>query len=252
MKTTMINDIDNAYNNFLTALTAENLTLNVKEVTELNEIIENRKVQAEGIADKMKWIAIRPEVFEEKNNIIRHELNRYLMEIDDFYKKSRETILLTQIEDLKEQIIKSITGYKGIDENLIKRIANVSDTQVPPSSLKALRMDEYINKQKVILIFSTNDKKSYKNDIEEMFANATKRQYDSYIAEILEVAKAKTAELIEEFKNNIGIISINLEFLINNEKRMSSMQEQAKALLDLVEQKDRELNSRIWGEDLEN
>ncbi|MGN0401042.1 MAG: dynamin family protein [Acetatifactor sp.] len=251
MKTTMVNDIDNAYANFLNSLTAENLAMNVHEVAELNEIIENRKSQAEIIADKMKWIAIRPEVFEEKNNIIRHELNRYLMEIDDYYKKSRERILITQIEELKEQVIKSITGYKGIDENLIKRIANVSDTQVPPSSLKALRMDEYINKQKVILIFSTNDKKSYKNDIEEMFTTATKRQYDSYIAEILEVAKAKTAELIQEFKNNIGIISINLEFLINNEKRMSSMQEQAKAVLDLVEEKDRELNSKIWGEDLE-
>lgn len=250
MKTTMVNDIDATYEKFLNTLTAESLAQNVREVIDLNAIIENRKSQAETIADKMKWIAIRPEVFEEKNNIIRQELNRYLMEIDDYYKTSRETILRQQIEELKSQLISTITGYKGIDEDLVKRIANVSDTQVPPSSLKALRMDEYINKQKVILIFSTNDKKSYKNDIEEMFATATRRQYESYIAEILDVAKTKTAELIREFKDNIGIISINLEFLINNEKRMSDMQSQAKNVLDLVEEKDRELNRRIWGEEI--
>lgn len=250
MKTTMVNDIDATYEKFLNTLTAESLSQNVPEVVDLNAIIENRKSQAEIIADKMKWIAIRPEVFEEKNNIIRQELNRYLMEIDDYYKTSRETILRHQIEELKSQLISTITGYKGIDEDLVKRIANVSDTQVPPSSLKALRMDEYINKQKVILIFSTNDKKSYKNDIEEMFATATRRQYESYIAEILDVAKNKTAELIREFKDNIGIISINLEFLINNEKRMSDMQFQAKSVLDLVEEKDRELNRRIWGEEI--
>lgn len=249
MKTTMVNDIDATYESFLNTLTADNLTQNVSEVIDLNAIIENRKSQAEKIADKMKWIAIRPEVFEEKNNIIRQELNRYLMEIDDYYKISRETILKKQIEELKSQLISTITGYKGIDEDLVKRIANVSDTQVPPSSLKALRMDEYINKQKVILIFSTNDKKSYKNDIEDMFATATRRQYESYIAEILDVAKTKSAELIREFKDNIGIISINLEFLINNEKRMSDMQLQAKNVLDLVEEKDRELNRRIWGEE---
>ena len=248
MKTTMVNDIDATYSSYLSSLTPENLFENYEEVVKLNAIIESRKLQAEKIADKMKWIAIRPEVFEEKNNIIRNELNRYLMEIDDFYKVSREAILKKQIEELRGRLVKTITGYKGIDEELVKRIANVSDTQVPPSTLKALRMDEYINKQKVILIFSTNDKKSYKNDIEAMFASTTQLQYESYIAEILEVAKAKTAELIQEFKNNIGIISINLEFLINNEKRAISMQAKAKAVLDLVAQKDMELNQRIWGE----
>ena len=196
----------------------------------------------------MKWIALRPEVFEEKNNIIREELNRYLMEIDDFYKSNREAILKKQIEDLRAKLVKTITGYKGIDEDLVRRIANVSDTQVPPSSLKALRMDEYINKQKAIFIFSTNDKKSYKNDIEAMFASTTKQQYDSYIAEILAVAKSKTQELINEFIDNIGILSSNLEFLINDEKQATEMQQQAKKLLDLVEAKDNELNQRIWGE----
>lgn len=126
-----------------------------------------------------------------ENNIIRNELNRYLLEIDEYYKENRESILKHQIEELKGIIVNRITGYKGIDEELVRRIANVSDTLVPPSTLKALKMDEYINKQKAIFIFSTNDKKSYKNDVESMFTSTTQMQYDSYIAEIMDVARAK-------------------------------------------------------------
>lgn len=249
MKTTMIDDIDRTYATYMeNTQNAEYMAENIPDVESLNTIIENRKFLAYKIADKMKWIAIRPEVFEEKNNIIRMELNRYLMEIDDFYKSTREEILKQQIDSLRSKLVRAITGYKGIDEGLIKRIANVSDTQVPPSSLKALRMDEYINKQKAIFIFSTNDKKSYKNDIEEMFAATTKQQYESYIAEILEVARTKTAELVAEFKNNIDLLSSNLEFLINDEKRAVSMQEKAKAVLDLVAERDNALNDKIWSE----
>ena len=112
-------------------------------------------------------------------------------------------------------------------------------------------MDEYINKQKAIFIFSTNDKKSYKNDVESMFTSTTQMQYDSYIAEIMDVARAKTAELIQEFKSNIDMISSNLEFLINDEKKAISMQSKAKAVLELVTEKDAELNKRIWGEEEE-
>ena len=247
MKTTMVQDIDTAYAGYLFNLGPDNLRTKFTEVETLNSIIESRKVQAEKIADKMKWIAIRPEVFEEKNNIICNELNRYLLEIDDFYKENREAILRQQIEELRGMLVKKITGYKGIDEDLVKRIANVSDTQVPPSTLKALKMDEYINKQKVILIFSTNDKKSYKNDICEMFATTTKIQYESYINEIMEVAKAKTAELIREFKDNIDILSSNLEYLLKDEREAINKQAKAKAVLDLVEKRDKELNQKIWG-----
>ncbi len=248
MKTTMIVDINRTYSEYLETLAPDMLTTTLREVGVLNDIIENRKAQAAKIADKMKWIALRPEVFEEKNNIIRQELNRYLMEIDDYYKSNRENILRKQIESLRSKLVKAITGYKGIDEDLVKRIANVSDTQVPPSTLEPLRMDEYINKQKAILIFSTTDKKSYKMDIEEMFAETTRQQYESYVAEILDVAKSKTSELVAEFKNNIDIISSNLEFLIKDEKRAGSMQAKAKAVLDLVAKKDKELNEKIWSQ----
>ena len=248
MKTTMVSDIEKACEEYLEDLNPKSIYSRFLEVQAFTEIIEARKTQASKIADKMKWIAIRPEVFEEKNNLIRQELNRYLMEIDEYYKVNREIILKLQIEDLRNRLVKTITGYQGIDEELVRRIANVSDTQIPPSSLKALRMDEYINKQKAIFIFSTNDKKSYKNDIEAMFAATTMQQYESYMAEIIAVAKAKTDELKTEFKNNINTISSNLEFLINDEKEAAKMQEKAKAVLDLVEQRDKELNQRIWGE----
>ena len=247
MKTTMVKDIDTAYAGYLFSLGPEALMSDFHEVRALNAAVETRKQQAEKIADKMKWIALRPEVFEEKNNIICSELNRYLVEIDDFYKENRGLILKQQIEDLRNIIVKQITGYKGIDEGLVKRIANVSDTQVPPSTLEALKMDEYINKQKAIFIFSTTDKKSYKNDICEAFENTTKMQYESYIAEILEVAKAKSAELIREFKENIDIISSNLEYLINDEKEAIAKHEKAKAVLEMIDKRDAELNQRIWG-----
>ncbi len=249
MKTTMVQDIDSAYEKYLMEMTPERLIEAFPEVKVLKAIVDTRRIQAEKIADKMKWIALRPEVFEEKNNIIRNELNRYLQEIDEYYKENREIILKHQVEELKNIIIARIAGYKGFDEELVRRITNVSDTMVPPSTLKALKMDEYINKQKAIFIFSTNDKKSYKNDVEGMFTSTTQMQYDSYIAEILDVARNKTAELIDEFKSNIDMISSNLEFLINDEKKATSMQAKAKAVLELVAEKDEELNQRIWGEE---
>lgn len=249
MKTNMVNDIDAAYAEYLQNMTTENMVFQIDDINTLYTVMGNRQIQAGHIADKMKWIALRPEVFEEKNNIIRNELNRYLQEIDDYYKVNRGRILQQQIEELKGIIVNKITGYKGIDEELIKRITNVADTQIPPSSLKALKMDEYINKQKAIFIFSTNDKKSYKNDVETMFAQTTKTQFDSYIAEITDVAKMKTAELIQEFKNNIDVISSNLELLIKDEKKATAEQNKAKAVLELVEKKDIELNKKIWGEE---
>ena len=252
MKTSMVKDIDEAYADYLTNMTTENMVFQIDDINQLYTVMGNRQIQAGKIADKMKWITLRPEVFEEKNNIIRNELNRYLQEIDDNYKNNRGRILIQQIDELKGIIIKKISGYKGIDEEIIKRITNVADTQVPPSSLKALKMDEYINKQKAIFIFSTNDKKSYKNDVETMFANTTKVQFDSYIEEITKVAIDKTAELVQEFKNNIDIISANLELLIKDEEKASAEQAKAKAVLDLVEKKDKELNMRIWGEDKED
>ena len=249
MKNNMVADIDAAYKEYMSSITTDSLVFQIDDINQLYTVIENRKIQASKIADKMKWIAIRPEVFEEKNNIIRNELNRYLEEIDNSYKNNRGRILQQQIDELKGIIIQKITGYKGIDENLIRRITNVAETQIPPSMLKALKMDEYINKQKAIFIFSTNNKKNYKADVEQMFANTTKVQFDAYINEIMDVARDKTAELIQEFKNNIDSISSSLELLIRDEKKASEEQLKAKTVLDLVSKMDDELNKKIWGEE---
>ena len=249
MKNSMVQDIDAAYQDYMQSITTDSLVFQIDDINQLYTVIENRKIQASKIADKMKWIAIRPEVFEEKNNIIRNELNRYLEEIDNSYKNNRGRILQQQVDELKGIIIQKITGYKGIDENLIRRITNVAETQIPPSSLKALKMDEYINKQKAIFIFSTNNKKNYKADVEQMFANTTKVQFDSYINEIMDVARDKTAELIQEFKNNIDSISSSLELLIKDEKKASEEQLKAKTVLDLVAKMDDELNKKIWGQE---
>ena len=249
MKNSMVQDIDAAYQDYMSSITTDSLVFQIDDINQLYTVIENRKIQASKIADKMKWIAIRPEVFEEKNNIIRNELNRYLEEIDNSYKNNRGRILQQQVDELKGIIIQKITGYKGIDENLIRRITNVAETQIPPSSLKALKMDEYINKQKAIFIFSTNNKKNYKADVEQMFANTTKVQFDSYINEIMDVARDKTAELIQEFKNNIDSISSSLELLIKDEKKASEEQLKAKSVLDMVSKMDDELNKKIWGQE---
>ena len=65
----------------------------------------------------------------------------------------------------------------------------------------------------------------------------------------MEVAKDKTAELIQEFKNNINSISSSLELLINDEKKAAEEKTKAKAVLELVSKMDTELNKKIWGEE---
>ena len=100
MKTSMVKDIDEAYADYLTNMTTENMVFQIDDINQLYTVMGNRQIQAGKIADKMKWIALRPEVFEEKNNIIRNELNRYLQEIDDNYKNNRGRILIQQIDGL--------------------------------------------------------------------------------------------------------------------------------------------------------
>ena len=65
----------------------------------------------------------------------------------------------------------------------------------------------------------------------------------------MDVARDKTAELIQEFKNNIDSISSSLELLIKDEKKASEEQLKAKTVLDLVAKMDDELNKKIWGQE---
>ena len=177
-----------------------------------------------------------------------NELKVSISNIDDYYKQIRGNILASQVEELKSIIVKKIKEYKGIDEELIRRIANISETEIPASEIGALKMHDYINDQKAILIFNTMDKKAYKRDLERAFNSQTVEQFIAYKGEVIKVAQQRTAEMVEEFKNNIDTISGSLELLIKDENRAIEEQRKAKEVLELVERKDAELNKKIWGE----
>ena len=248
MKTSMVQDIETAHEEFVARITDDSLETQVAEIKSLVHEIEKRQEAASRQADKMQWIALKPEIFEKKNEIIISELNRYLQEIDDVYKRIRGHILAAQVQELKNIIIKRIKEYKGIDEGLIRRIANISDTEIPPSELTALKMNDYINEQKAILIFNTMDKKAYKRDLERAFNAQTVEQFVAYKDEVIRVARQRTAEMVEEFKNNIDTISGSLELLLKDESRAIEEQKRAKEVLDMIGAKDAELNRKIWGE----
>ena len=152
------------------------------------------------------------------------------------------------MQELKNIIVKRIKEYKGIDEGLIRRIADISETEIPPSELTALKMNDYINEQKAILIFNTMDKKAYKRDLERAFNAQTVEQFVAYKEEVIKVAQQRTAEMVEEFKNNIDTISGSLELLVKDENRAIEEQKKAKEVLDMIGAKDAELNRKIWGE----
>ena len=249
MKTSMVHDIEVSHDEFVARITDDSLETQVEEIKALVKEIEKRQELASRQADKMQWIALKPEIFEKKNTIIISELNRYLQEIDDYYKRIRGDILAAQVQELKNIIVKKIKEYKGIDEGLIRRIANISDTEIPPSEIGALKMNDYINEQKAILIFNTMDKKAYKRDLERAFNAQTVEQFIAYKEEVIKVAQQRTAQMVEEFKNNIDTISGSLELLIKDENRAIEEQQKAKEVLDMIGKQDEALNKKIWAEE---
>ena len=150
------------------------------------------------------------------------------------------------MDSLKDIISVKIREYKGLEEELLNQILNVSDTEVPPTTLKSIRMEKYINKEKAFLFFTTTDKKQYIQEVSEQFISLTNRQYNNYIKEIEELAREKGKALTEEFITNIEILSGSLEKLINNERKISEEQRIAKKVLDSIEEKYNELNNKMW------
>ncbi|MBR5420996.1 MAG: dynamin family protein [Lachnospiraceae bacterium] len=249
MKTSMMHDIEAAHEEFVARITDDSLETQVEEIKALVKEIEKRQELASRQADKMQWIALKPEIFENKNNIIISELNRYLQEIDDYYKRIRRDILAAQVLELKLIIIGKIREYKGIDEELISRITNISDTEIAPSEIGALKMNDYINEQKAILIFNTMDKKAYKRDLERAFNSQTVEQFIAYKEEVIKVAQQRTAQMVEEFKNNIDTVSGSLELLIRDEVKAAEEQGKARAVLSMIGLQEDALNRKIWGEE---
>lgn len=248
MKTSMVSDIEKAHEEFISRITDDSLETQVEEIKQLVKEIEKQQELASRQADKMQWIALKQEVFEAKNRVIISELNRYLQDIDDYYKKVRGNILAAQVQELKDIIVKKIKEYKGIDENLIRRIADISETEIPPSEITAFKMNDYINEQKAILIFNTMDKKAYKRDLQRAFNKQTVEQFVAYKEEVIKVAQQRTKDMVEEFRNNIDTISGSLELLIKDENRAVEEQKKAKSVLELIDKQDELLNKKIWGE----
>ena len=110
-------------------------------------------------------------------------------------------------------------------------------------------MNDYINEQKAILIFNTMDKKAYKRDLERAVNAQTGEQFIAYKEEVIKVAQQRTAQMVEEFKNNIDTISGSLELLIKDENRAIEEQQKAKEVLDMIGKQDEALNKKIWAEE---
>ena len=80
------------------------------------------------------------------------------------------------------------------------------------------------------------------------FNAQTVEQFVAYKEEVIRVARQRTADMVEEFKNNIDTISGSLELLVKDESRAIEEQKKAKEVLDMIGAKDAELNRKIWGE----
>lgn len=246
MKNDMINDIRQSHDEFCKFLTKENMKEQLVEIENIHEKVSSCKDKAEKEVKNMPKIALKRDKFEEKNKAIAVKLNDYAKDLDRFYKDKRALILEKQMRELKYIVSKKIRGYKEFDEELLRQILNISETKVPPSSLKSIKMDEYINKEKAFLFFTTTDKKEYKEVVTKSFVSLTHRQYDSYIAEVIQVARNKSQEMIDEFISNIETLSSNLEKLIKDKEKVSKEQLAAREVLDIVNLKCEELNKRIW------
>lgn len=246
MKNDMRKAIEKCYEDFDKYLTIENMEKQIVEINSIHTMVNDINNRATKQVKKMPKIAYNRKKFEEKNRIINANLNDYARDLDRYYNEKRVTILKRQMDSLKDIISVKIREYKGLEEELLNQILNVSDTEVPPTTLKSIRMEKYINKEKAFLFFTTTDKKQYIQEVSEQFISLTNRQYNNYIKEIEELAREKGKALKEEFITNIEILSGSLEKLINNERKISEEQRIAKKVLDSIEEKYNELNNKMW------
>lgn len=246
MKNDMLKDINKCYEEFEKYLTTENMEKQIEEMSLMHIKVDNINNRATKEVKKMPRISYNPEKFEEKNKIINANLNNYIRDLDRYYNEKRGKILKRQMDCLKYIISNKIREYKDLEEELLNQILNVSDTEVPPTTLKPIRMEEYINKEKVFLVFTTTNKKQYTREVSEHFISLTTRQYNNYIKEIEDLARKIGKALTDEFITNIETLSGSLEKLINDERKVSEEQRRAKIVLDSVEAKYNELNNKMW------
>lgn len=241
MKNDMVKDIRDAYDEFVR--NSREKTTQEMEYIHIKIVDYNEKAKCE--ITKMPWFTLKEEKFEEKNKAIVANLNDYANNLDRFYKKKRVTIFNSQIKELKASVLKRINGYKGISDEILMQILNISETKIPPSTLSPSKMNEYINKEK-FLFFWVSSYTKYTEEVTKSFQSLTHRQYKKYIDESIQVSCNKAQEMTDEFISNIETLSVSLEKIIKDKEKVIAEQVTAREVLDVVNQKRKELDRRIW------
>ncbi len=242
----MSSDINACLEEFLNELNEGEIDNSIPELNYIQTKVTNSQRNAEKQIGKLPLIVIRAEKIQEKNKVIINNLNSYLNDLDEYYYGIREAILKKQMDILKERISKKVEEYKGIDQSIIKRILSVGKTHVPKSTISGVRIDDYINDEKSLFIFTTTDKSKYKETVTANFLANTGRQHKAYIKEIKDVAKNKAKEMTGEFIGNIEKVSATLESLMDNADQVTKDQEEAKRCLDMASEKISKLEAQIW------
>ena len=248
MKNDMKNDILQCYYEFCKYLSMGDFERHTAEIESIHNKISYLNEKAGEETDKMPKFSSNEDKLKEKNKAILETLNSYARDIDRFYNEKRVVILNKQMKALKAIISKKIIGYKdkGIGDELLKQILNIPETKVSSSSLKSIEMDKYINKYKAFFLFTTTNKREYKEEVTKNFISLTLKQYDRYIDEVKDVAREKGKEVTDGIIDNIEILSSSLENLIQDKEKVSAEQLAAKEVLNIVKQKRSELDKEIW------
>lgn len=248
MKTKMTEDIKQCAENFKQALQEKKQEVMPLEIEHIQTRVTNAYEDMRRETKKLPKIAIKAEKIEEKNKAILEHLNDSLYELDEFYFGKRADILKKQMDVLKDDIKKRITGYKEINEGIINKILQISETAIPVSLIPSIRMGRFINPEKALRIFTTTDKEKYRKEIDHSFRTITGKQCDAYLKEIEDVALEKADEMAKQFINNIFSVSETLLQTQEDAEQVAREQEEALRCLELAQRKIDTLENSIWGE----
>lgn len=246
MKTDMTEDIEQCANDFKKALKEKKQELRPPEIKFIQTKVANAGTKAERQIGKLPRIVIKPEKIGEKNKTILSKLNDYIHEIDKFYLEKRTTILEQQMQVLKNNIEEKIIAYKEIDKSIIDKILKIGETTISTSNISEIRMNDYINPEKKLWIFTTTEKREYKDDVLSKFLSITGRQEKAYLMEIDSVAEKKAGDMAQKFIDNIFRVSETLEHAQEAADQATREQADAKRCLDLAKSKISILEDRIW------
>lgn len=246
MKTEMIEDIKKCAAKFKSDLKAKNPEIMPVEINYIQTKVTNAGTRAEKEINKLPKIVIKPDKIGEKNRAIHSKLNDYIHELDKFYLDNRSAILEKQMKVLKMEIEKKISSYKEIDKRIIDKILKIGDTTIPASNISSVRMNDYINSEKALWIFTTTDKGKYKETVFGEFLAVTGRQHAAYLKEINSVADKKADEMAQQFIDNIFRVSNTLEHTKEEADRAAAEQKDAQRCLDLARVEIETLEESIW------